>query len=97
LRRTIRKSALAESDLIGVWEYTLEQGDATQADKYLDDLDEAIQSLAGNPELGANRDFVRKGYRVLFVNRHAIYYAATTSAVHIVRVLHEQMDPGRHL
>jgi toxin ParE1/3/4 len=97
LRRAISKSALAESDLIGVWEYSLEQWDATQADKYLDELDEAIQLLAGNPELGANRDFVRKGYRVLFVNRHAIYYTATMSAVHIVRVLHEQMDPSRHL
>jgi toxin ParE1/3/4 len=97
LRRTIRKSALAESDLINIWQYSFEQWNAEQADKYLDELDDAIQLLADNPELGVNRDFVRAGYRVIFVNRHAIYYTAAPSAIDVVRVLHEQMDPGRHL
>jgi toxin ParE1/3/4 len=97
LSRTIRKSVLAESDLVGIWQYSCEQWDMAQADEYLDELDIAIHLLADNPTLGVNRDFVRKGYRVLFVNRHAIYYRGTAAEIHIVRVLHEQMDPGRHL
>lgn len=95
--RRIRKHALAESDLMSIWQYTFGQWDAVQADKYLDELNDGIQQLADNPEMGVKRDYVREGYRVLFVNSHAVYYTVTTSAIHIIRVLHGQMDPGRHL
>lgn len=95
--RKIHKHALAESDLIGIWEYSFAQWDATQADKYLDDLDTGISLLADNPELGAKRDYVREGYRALFIGSHAVYYTVTPSTIHIIRVLHSQMDPGKHL
>ncbi len=39
---------------------------------------------------GANRDYVREGYRVLFVNRHAIYYIVSPSGIRVVRVFHEE-------
>jgi toxin ParE1/3/4 len=97
LRRAVRKSALAELDLISIWEYSLEKWDATQADKYLDELDKGISALAHNPELGVNRDAVRAGYRALLINSHAVYYTLTPGAIFIVRILHEGMDPGRHL
>ena len=54
----IHKSALAELDLIGIWEYSFEQWDAAQADRYLDDLEDSIRLPADNPELGASRDYV---------------------------------------
>jgi toxin ParE1/3/4 len=95
--RKIRLQARAESDLIGIWEYSFEEWDEVQADKYLNELDAAMHSLAANPELGVKRDYVREGYRVLFVNRHAIYYAVAPTTTKIVRVLHGQMDPDRHL
>ena len=95
--RKVRLRALAERDLIGIWKYTFGQWDEAQADKYLDELDKGIRSLAEKPELGVKRDYVREGYRVLFVNRHAVYYTATPTVVHIIRVLHGQMDPRRHL
>jgi toxin ParE1/3/4 len=96
LRRTVRKSVRAELDLISIWEYSLEQWDATQADKYLDALAKGISALADNPELGVSRDVLRAGYRALFINSHAVYYTFTPGAIFIVRVLHEGMDPGRH-
>lgn len=95
--RKIHKHKLAESDLIDIWQYSFEEWGQTQADKYLDELDENIQLLAKQPELGSSRDYVKEGYRVLFVNRHAVYYTATPSIIHIVRVLHVRMDPDRHL
>jgi toxin ParE1/3/4 len=97
LRRKIHTSALAESDLIGIWAYSFQQWDEAQADKYLDELDRGIALLADNSALGSKRDHVREGYRVLFINRHAIYYTVTTSTIRIIRVLHEQMDPDKHL
>jgi toxin ParE1/3/4 len=95
--RKIRLHSLAESDLIDIWLHSFEEWNGLQADKYLDELNTAINSLASNPELGVRRDNVREGYRALFVNRHAIYYRFTPSTVEIVRVLHGQMDPERHL
>jgi toxin ParE1/3/4 len=95
--RKIHLHVLAESDLLEVWQYSLEQWDADQADKYLDEINEGIGRLAENPELGAKRDYVRSGYRALLINRHAVYYTVKASTIHIVRVLHGQMDPERHL
>jgi toxin ParE1/3/4 len=95
--RKIHVQALAESDLIGIWQYSFEEWGEAQADKYLDELDSGIQSLAGNPELGIKRDYVRNGYRVLYVGSHAVYYTVTPTMIHVIRVLHGSMDPERHL
>jgi len=43
------------------------------------------------------RDYVRDGYRVLLVNRHAIYYTVGADTIHVIRVLNGQMDPDKHL
>jgi toxin ParE1/3/4 len=65
--RKIHVSVLAESDLIGIWQYSFEEWGADQADRYLDELDSNIKLLADNLDLGIKRDFVSDGYRVLFV------------------------------
>lgn len=96
MKRKVHKQSRAENDLIDVWLYSFEQWGADQADRYLDELDKGIQSLARKRELGAKRDNVREGYRVLFVNSHAVYYTVTPSIIQIIRVLHGQMDPERH-
>lgn len=57
MSRAIRKSRRAESDLLEIWRYSFEEWDEKQADKYLDELDEAVCALIDNPELGLNRDF----------------------------------------
>jgi toxin ParE1/3/4 len=88
---------LAESDLIDIWVYSFGEWDDVQTDKYLDELNAAIDSLAGNPYLGVRRDNVREGYRASSVNQHAVYYRLSGNSVDVVRVLHGQMDPNRHL
>jgi toxin ParE1/3/4 len=97
LKRDVRKSVLAENDLIAIWIYTFEEWGATQADKYLDELAFGIEQLAENPEVGEKRDGVREGYRVVLINRHAVYYTVTPRVIHVVRVLHGRMDTSRHL
>jgi toxin ParE1/3/4 len=95
--RSIHVRESAESDLIDIWRYSFKEWGEVQADKYLDELDSGISKLADNPEIGMKRDYVREGYRVLFVGSHAVYYTVTPDAVHVVRVLHGRMDPDRHL
>jgi toxin ParE1/3/4 len=95
--RKIHINELAESDLIGIWQYSFEEWGAVRADKYLDELDSKIKLLPDNPDLGIKRDYVSDGYRVLFVASHAVYYTVTPTTIHVIRVLHGQMDPDRHL
>jgi toxin ParE1/3/4 len=75
--RRIHVHQSAESDLVGIWQYSFEQWGELQADKYLDELNGGIRKLADNPEIGLKRDFVRDGYHVLFVGSHAVYYTVT--------------------
>jgi toxin ParE1/3/4 len=95
--RKVHINELAESDLIGIWQYSFEEWGAVRADKYLDELDSSIKLLPDNPDLGIKRDYVSDGYRVLFVASHAVYYTVTPTTIHAIRVLHGQMDPDRHL
>jgi toxin ParE1/3/4 len=95
--RKIRLHVRAESDLVDIWLYSFREWGELQADAYIDELNVAIVSLSSNPGRGIRRDSARDGYRALFVNRHAIYYRLGLATVEIVRVLHEQMDPDRHL
>jgi len=47
--------------------------------------------------LGKRCDHVREGYRALPISQHVVCYTVTASAIHVVRALHGQMDPDRHL
>src|SRR5690606_28559252 len=93
LKRVVRLGALAERDLFDIWQYTFERWGEAQADAYLDPIDRGIRLLIDHPDSGAKRDEVRHGYRVMFVNHHAIYYLITPAAVRVVRILQERMDP----
>jgi toxin ParE1/3/4 len=93
----IVKRPRARQDLKSIWRYSFEEWGEGQADKYLAELNSGIIRLRDNPRLGKPRDELRPGYRSLRVNEHMVYYVLTPSAVRIVRVLHAQMDPDRHL
>jgi toxin ParE1/3/4 len=93
----IHKQAAAEDDLVAIWRYSFTAWSADQADLYLDALNEGIAGLADNPRLGADCRHIRDGYRRLHIRHHFVYYRLETARIEIVRVLHEQMDPDRHL
>ncbi|TWS22632.1 type II toxin-antitoxin system RelE/ParE family toxin [Tsukamurella sputi] len=40
---------------------------------------------------------IRDGYRRYTVGSHLIFYRARSEGVDVVRVLHQRMDPTRHL
>lgn len=95
--RDIVKRPGARDDLIAIWRYSFEEWGEAQADRYLAEIEAGIRRLQQHPELGKNRDDIRRGYRSLQVNRHILYYRVTPSVIRIVRVLHARMDPDGHL
>lgn len=94
----IHKQARAEQNLKNIWLYTCcETWGEAQADRYFDQLDNGLKTLGHNPDIGKNRDSIRKGYRSFQINRHVVFYQVASSTIRIVRVLHVRMDPEQHL
>jgi toxin ParE1/3/4 len=92
-----RLSPAAERDLEGIWKYTRDEWGFNQAERYLDMLTTTCQALAHSPISAPACEHIRKGYRRRGVGRHMIYFRITTYGIAVIRVLHERMDPARHL
>jgi len=88
----IHIQALAKQDLKNIWLYSFNNWGEVQADRYFDELNAAFVLIAENPELGFACDYIRAGYRQFHINRHLIFYRATATKIHIVRVLHDSMN-----
>ena len=84
----------AEADLVAIWQTSFEHA---QADHYLDALNEGLALLANNPWLGADCRWIRADYRRLVLQHHVVYYRIAGTRIEISRVLHERMEPARHL
>lgn len=87
----------ARKDLDGIWFYTYETWGEDQADHYIYDLDAGFRALAAEPQKGRPCEDIREGYRKHMVGKHTIYYRPTKKGIEIVRILHQRMDPARHL
>jgi toxin ParE1/3/4 len=94
LRLEIREEAFL--DLENIWNYTLETWSLKQADKYYNDIIDAIEFLCIEPKSGKSAEHLRKGYRIFKVNSHLIFYTTTDFELDVIRILHSQMDiPNR--
>jgi len=87
----------AERDLKDIIDYTLQQWGALQAHTYLDGLETRGQLLADNPDLGTKREAISEGLLSFPYESHILYYMRQPYGITIVRVLHQTMDPMKHL
>ena len=92
-----RLSAKSLEDLKSIGRFTLKSWGREQRNIYLSKLDESFHILAEQPHLGNARDDIRKGYRVYHVGRHLIFYRQKSTAIEIIRILHDRMDVETHL
>ena len=92
-----RLSAAADQDLTEIYRYSYYEFGEYQTDAYFASLDEALLSLAENPELGRDVSLLRAGYRLLVHQRHSIYYKKTRRGVTVVRILGPGMSADRNL
>jgi toxin ParE1/3/4 len=86
----------ADRDLDGIWEYTYKQWGKTQANKYLNKLEERFFMLAENPYLGKRRYELAGSPMSFHCEKHVIFYRIADEGIEIIRVLHESMDFPRH-
>jgi len=89
-------TARARKDLLQIGRYTELKWGEDQRNHYLKQLDVAFNLIVGNPKIGKDRSHVLPGYRSFQQNAHVIYYRES-EAIEIIRVLHKQMDVGKHI
>lgn len=92
-----RLTPSAKSDLIEIWNYTVETWGEKQAEKYLQDIEDKLDQLAGNPGLGRKRPEISSGYYSFPVQKHVIFYLNSDSHIDIIGILHGKMDIDKNL
>ena len=87
----------AQSDLIEIRRFTLQQWGQAQSQKYLSELRKTIRLLSDTPSLGKSRPEV--GANVLSFPHisHVIYYVVHEQRLVVFGVLHKRMVPVNHL
>ena len=92
----IRRTVEAEHDLADIYLYTFYQYGINQADKYLEELEAAMQVFAESPKLYRERPEFSPPVRICVQGQHIILYTIQSDFVLIVRVLHSRMDIEDH-
>ncbi len=87
----------AEHDLKDIIDYSLQQWGESQTLAYLDGVGARGQLLADNPDLGIKREAISEGLLSFPYENHILYYVKQPHGITIVRVLHQRMDPMKHL
>ena len=88
-------SKQARLDLIEIADYTLDRWGMSQAERYLDGLDDCFKRILQTPGMGRACDQIRQGYRRIEHGKHVVIFRAEADGVFICRILHQRMLPGR--
>lgn len=87
-----RFSAHAQRDLINIINYTIENWGKTQANIYIDGLEELAENLAKSPTLGTRRNDLKDDLFCFPYQSHILFYTSTKSGITIIRVLHQHQS-----
>tara|TARA_B100001115_G_C15835494_1_gene417661 strand:- start:605 stop:904 length:300 start_codon:yes stop_codon:yes gene_type:complete len=83
----------ALEDLASIWEYTLQEWSAEQAEHYYNMLLNTCQHISENPKLGKSYEEITAGLQGLRTKKHIIFYRLIPGqGLEILRILHAQMD-----
>lgn len=90
-------SGLAVEDFTIIYEYSLLNFGVVQADKYTDLLEHTFHLLSNSPLMGHKCPKIGEEIRRYDHQRHAIFYRQRDNDIFIIRILHQQMHPLKHL
>jgi len=94
------KSKRTDQDIKNITKQSIYDFDEQQTDKYLSGLEESLQLLANNPNLGLTYTSSNQTKIEYYYHRyvsHMIYYKQRERDIFIVRILHKKMLPNKHL
>jgi toxin ParE1/3/4 len=83
----LRKSSIAERDLLSIWEH-IAQDNPTAADQLWRRLEERFALLRKNPFMGESQDRYRPGLRSIAEGSYIVFYEPGPDEILIYRILH---------
>ena len=87
----------ARQDLIDILRYTGETWGQAQLLTYRDKINDAIQAISANPQLGHRRGDLPATHLAYLVGSHIVVYRIVAAKLGIVRILHQRMSVTRHV
>ena len=87
----------ARRDLEDIWKYSAARWGLDQADDYVRALISVVRRIAKDPPSAKACDDIRKGYRRRPSGSHMLFVRIEVDQLVVVRILHQRMDPDRHL
>ncbi len=75
----------------------MERWGTGQAETYVLEIRNAIERIAEMPDRGRAVADIRAGYRRYAIGSHLIFFVASDGGIDAIRILHQRMDPTRHL
>jgi toxin ParE1/3/4 len=95
--KPLRLSAPATKDLQSIADYTLHEWGAEQKKRYLDLIKQSFQTLSMAGNIGKKRDELAAGLYSYTIKKHCVYFRELEQEYVVVRILHSQMEPNKHL
>lgn len=89
-------SEAAARDIEKLLDKSLLNFGARQTELYFAALKDCLKLLNDNPEMGANADDLRVGYRRFNHQSHVVFYRTEKEHLLVVRILHKSMDVNKH-
>lgn len=89
----ITRKPQARLDLLDIWAFIAEDNEAA-VDRTLDRIENALRTIAENPEMGRARPELRPGVRSFPVGSYILFYRVQADAIDVVRVLNSFRDIG---
>jgi toxin ParE1/3/4 len=83
----LRKTSVAEQDLIAIWDY-IAKDNPNAADRFLKRFDKRFKQLQQFPLIGESQDRFRIGLRSVIEGSYIIFYEPRPDEILIYRVLH---------
>jgi toxin ParE1/3/4 len=94
---TFRLSPAAESDLSDIWDYTTQQWDRDQADRYVLAIRDRLEGVVSGRIPTRSANDVRAGYLKCAAGSHMIFFTRSDDrTVDVIRILHQSMDVEGH-
>lgn len=83
----------ANEDLDKIWDYSYEEWNEEQADKYYFELIDCFQFLADNPTFGRNYEEIDEELFGYLINKHIVFFQKITrEEILVIRILHTSTD-----
>ena len=88
----LKKSRLAEADLVEIVDYGVDRFGVELALAYIDAIETCCRALLDFPHRGRTENELHHGLRSVSSGSHRVYYAIEDDQVVIRRVLHKSRD-----